>query len=138
MMQRLFGILIILSTIGLVVHFGGYGKRSQSSLAMSSSSAKLYRVWTQDLRTMKKKEQLPKAFGSIKQVTYIPLSKMSAQWMSGIKAPIRLNSEGRYSLNVEVDHYSKKKRTSAIIHYQLVDIKSGNTVLEFGRTYKIR
>lgn len=138
MIYKFTGTLVILFGFGLALHFGGFEMKSQASLSMPSSSARLYKEWTRDLRKLRKKNQLHKGFNSIKEVSYTPLSSMSAQWLSSIRVPIKLKHQGIYKLNLEVDHLAEKKRTSAIVHYQLVHIESGNTVWEFGRTYSVR
>jgi hypothetical protein len=137
-LEKLFGFLGVLFLAGIGLHFSNFESASLSSVSSSSSSAKLFKEWNRDLTQLKAKKQLPSGFDSIKEIRYTPMSKMSAQWISGTRIPISLNHEGKYRLSVEVDHWVEKQKAAAIINYQLIDIKSGNTVWEFGRTYPIR
>ena len=133
------GLLLVFTGLGMVVHFGNFGdSQSLNSIQVPNSSARLYKAWKKDLKALKKKKQLPAGFDSIKEISYTPLSSMAAQWMSHIRVPVSLSHKGKYKLNLEVDHWVEKQKAAAVVHYQLVDIASGNTVWEFGRTYPVR
>ena len=114
------------------------GSEELSSLQMNSSSQRLRLLWKQDLEQLRQHKKLPSGFDSIKELNYTAMSKISAQWMSDIVIPIAIQHDGKYRLNLQVDHWSEKKKTAAVVHYQMIDIASGNTVWEFGRTYPIR
>ncbi|MEC9284153.1 MAG: hypothetical protein VX642_15665 [Bdellovibrionota bacterium] len=138
-----FIIVILLLVVGSVFLLNGTNNLESFSLNMSSmqmntSSKTLYNKWKEDLENLKKNNQLPGGFDSIKEVHYTPLSSMAGQWVSGIIIPITVKQVGKYRLNLEIDSWTEKNKTAAVVHYQMVEIRSGNTVWEFGRTYPIR
>ena len=138
MLQKIVGLIIVGGAMLIGSVYLLEGTEELASLHINSRSAKLHKLWKKDLAALKKQKKLPGGFDEIKELHYTPLSKMSAQWMSEISIPIKVNHEGKYRLNIQVDHWSEKSKTAAVVHYQMVDIKSGNTVWEFGRTYPLR
>ena len=138
-----FIIVILLLVVGSVFLLNGTNNLesfslNMSSMQMNSSSKTLYNKWKEDLAKLKQNNQLPGGFDSIKEINYSPLSSMAGQWVSGIIIPISVKKDGKYRLNLEIDSWSENNKTAAVVHYQMIEIRSGNTVWEFGRTYPIR
>lgn len=103
-----------------------------------NNSSLLEKLWEKDLKKLKIKNQLPKEWKEIGELQYRSMSDLSAQWLNSLKVPVNIKHNGSYRLDVSLDHIQDNKEVRAIIHYNLVHLKTGNTVWEFGRTFKLK
>tara|TARA_B100001248_G_scaffold262674_1_gene260762 strand:+ start:7811 stop:8293 length:483 start_codon:yes stop_codon:yes gene_type:complete len=94
-------------------------------------------VWFDDIKKLEKADQLPDSWQQIRILQLQALSSKSALWLQESKHPIALNHKGKYLLEISVDHNEEEESLAVIMQYNLVDIASGNTLWEFGRTYII-
>jgi hypothetical protein len=94
-------------------------------------------LWKDDVKLLVKAQKLPKAWGEIRNIHVDTASPIAAKWMKNIEVPIKVRHDGGYRLDILIDHWIYQGHLGAMIQYNLVDLKSGNTVWELGRTLTI-
>ena len=93
------------------------------------------RNWKHDFDLLENAKQLPEGFKrlrSIKVTSTSPKIKDLAQKLTGF---IPTNSSGEFDLEIFFDPMTEHK--GILVQYDLVDVKSGNTVFEISRTLPI-
>ncbi|MCB0513393.1 MAG: hypothetical protein KDC60_03080 [Bacteroidetes bacterium] len=95
------------------------------------------KVWQKDMDLLIEKNQLPPSWKMIREIRVTALSPKAARWLRNSKIPVHLNPKGIYQLELTVDHNEEPDSIAVITTYNLVDLKSKNTLWEFGRTYSI-
>ncbi|MFK8137234.1 MAG: hypothetical protein AB8E15_02635 [Bdellovibrionales bacterium] len=114
------------------------GITGEASLSSIHGAKKLEQIWKADIKKLRSKKKLPKYFYSVKEIAYSPMTEKAAKMLSRARIPIPLNYKGKFKLNVAVDDWKQKRESGAVVHYQFVDIKSGNTQFELSRTYRLK
>ncbi len=95
------------------------------------------KVWQKDMDLLIEKKQLPASWKMIREIRVTALSPKAARWLRNSKIPVHLNPKGIYQLELTVDHNEEPDSIAVITSYNLIDLKSKNTLWEFGRTYNI-
>jgi hypothetical protein len=95
------------------------------------------KVWQKDIDLLIEKKQLPPSWGQIRELRVTALSPKAAKWLRHSKIPIHLNPKGLYQLEITMDHNEESDSIAVITSYNLIELKTKNTLWEFGRTYNI-
>lgn len=96
----------------------------------------IYHLWKQDIEKLVLHKKIPREWGEIKTIEYVPLSESSRELLEKVKAPIRTHEKGKYHLQIKVDDWQDKEFLNLLIQYHLIDIPTGNTVWELDRNLK--
>jgi hypothetical protein len=91
-------------------------------------------TWAHDFVEMKKQNQGHPGLNSIKNIHLVSHSAKLKKMYKNKPLPIILQKEGLYRLEIFLD---EGEDNQAVIQYDLVDIKSGNTVWEAGRLFPL-
>lgn len=94
-------------------------------------------AWKQDVKEMEEKVPLPDSWKSIREVQVESGVLKKLPWIKKIKKhPFRLNSQGKYILEV-VFFYPEKKDDGLlfVLKYSLTNIQTQNTTWEIGRSF---
>lgn len=148
-MQKKFG-LFLLATATLAVVFSGYSLR-HLNYYLKQPFEKLIITWSEDVKNLERSKSLPKEWSDIKEFEIKGDNSWPTQdWITQIKKkdtrkttntvlipPIKLNSSGRFKLEIFLIHWIEGYRYGAIVQYHLVEIATKNTVWELDRTYKM-
>jgi hypothetical protein len=78
--------------------------------------------------------KIPGAFKNIQSVEFIGGTPELQKWLKGSPLPFTQDPQGAYRLEVFLDSIEGGHGT--VVQYDLVEVKSGRTVWEFGRTFK--
>lgn len=95
------------------------------------------KIWYEDIKKLHEAKQLPLSWWQIKEVKTRALSKKSARWLKSIAPPVTYNPNGDFQLEITIDHNEEPNSLAIIVNYSLNDLKTKNTLWEFGRTYVI-
>lgn len=102
-----------------------------------TAAERLESLWERDTISLAGSKSLPPQFLSIKEINFTYGSQTSENWMKAIQVPIRKKLDGKFRLEVFVDHWAEGKDYGAVIQYQLVDLNSNDTIWELGRTFTL-
>lgn len=96
---------------------------------------KLERQWFEDVDLLEESGKLPQPWYDVKEVELIGGTPETRNLLKRIKIPVGVkNQGGTYKLEVLVVVWEEEGKRGTMIQYNLVDLKSGNTVWELGRT----
>ena len=116
------GLLIYANVLGLPAIF------------KAKTSNKLMSMMQIDFESLKKENQLHEGFANIKDVQVFSASDKLKQ--AYFQAPLLLNQkkEGKFNLEIFLDEIEDG---GVIVQYDLIDLATGNTVFEVGRTFQL-
>jgi hypothetical protein len=135
-MKSLVKVLTLLS-ICLFLSFC-YLKFSEFPNLLTPSAKKLDFAIREDLQLLKKTKTFPaKEWMNISQVEISSDASPVQDWISKDSLVITKKPDGDFKLNVFATLWLDENRYGAIIQYDLVDLKTKNTVWELNRTYKL-
>jgi len=133
-LQKIIGQFSLLAAISLVIYV-----LAQIGLSYRAESAQvLERLWQNDFQNLKVNSALPSYWSNIRIVekTAAQGDVLAEVWTKSVAPPITVNPDGTYKLEIlflsQVDGPQKR----AVIQHHIVDISTGNTVWELGRTYE--
>ncbi len=95
---------------------------------------KLSLLWERDLHEAAQENHLPKEWQEISEVSIESPDPRVTEWLESVRAPIEINENGEYLLNVTVIHWVEGRKYGVILQYELFHKPTENKVLEFGRT----
>jgi hypothetical protein len=81
-------------------------------------------------------KSLPDALDSVREIEWIAPDPISKVWAKYIHAPISINSQGEYHLELMLLSQNDSALV-AVVQYHLIHIKSKNSVWELGRTFTV-
>jgi hypothetical protein len=102
-------------------------------LASVPPEKKFMIAWRRDIKHMGDARSLPKGFNDLKAVEFISTSGKLKQMIK--KYPMsefQTHKDGHYTLEILLDQL---KGGGLMMQYDLVDVRTGNTVWERGRTF---
>ena len=94
-------------------------------------------AWRQDLSHLDKEHKLPEAWKSLKNVEFTSNDEQVIDWYQKTGNPLPVSENGHFKLQVLGVHFIEGNRYGVMLQYNLVDLKSGNTVGEFSRRLKL-
>jgi len=99
---------------------------------------KFARAWKTDIDLLNHQNAAPKAFGQIREIHFRSDESRIYDWYQATTtAPIPTKKDGKYRLEILALSFIDGYRYGAILQYNWVDLESGNTVGEFGRTLRL-
>ena len=126
----LLGILTV-SIFSWIIHVW-VGEIGVSKFASIPVEKKFILAWQEDIRRMDQARSLPNGFKDLKVVEFIATSKKLKLMLKKYPMDFKTNSHGHYSLEILLDEI---KGGGLMMQYDLVELKSGNTIWERGRTF---
>lgn len=137
-MHKKVGLILILGSIILIASLAW--SMFGVSYWLKPPHEKLIVTWTEDLANLEKAKKLPQEWSEIREINITPDTTPNSpisEWLTKVKAPIKLNPEGRFKLQTEIYYQIEGYRYGVSIQYHIEDIATKNTVNEFGRTYRL-
>ncbi len=90
-----------------------------------------------DLSLLEKNHYLPAAWSSIRSIEVSSDASHVQDWLKQDAFSIPQKKDGDFKLEVFVSEWIDGYRYGALIKYDLVELKTKNTVWELNRTYKL-
>lgn len=138
-MMRLIGLYLFI--IGLVICIT-YAFHDFLQVPENLESQQLERLLKNDLHKLETAHQLPASWYEVNYLELRPLSKEAASWLRGMHIPIEYKPGGNFLLHMTVDSSAKEARDNgdkfAVVEFHMVDLRTKNSVWEFGRTYTLK
>lgn len=98
---------------------------------------KFLHSWQEDVKLLEATNKLPKEWQEIGKVALSSDNSPAQHWLENIRPPIQIKKDGQYRLDVFVIHWIEDTRYGAVVQYNIVDMKTQNTIWELGRTFKL-
>lgn len=96
---------------------------------------KLERQWAEDVELLEDSGKLPQPWFDVKEIELVGGTPETRNWLKRIKIPVTVkNDVGTYKLEVLVVVWEEEGKRGTMVQYNLVELKSGNTIWELGRT----
>ncbi len=93
------------------------------------------RQWTEDVQRMESSGKLPHPWFDVNKIEIIGGTPETKSWLRRIKVPLSEKREnGGHKLEVLVVAWEENGKRGVLLQYNLIKIKTGNTVWEAGRT----
>lgn len=149
MLQKIVGSLIIgLSVFGLFALLQGGAlnskKTAKTKIVFGNKKAEFVAPfdlnirWRKDFEELVKDGEIPKAWGSVREVRFIPLDKPLVKLVDKLIPPIIVKADGGYILEVTLmAHIGDDGNTYVIFQHNLLDVEHENTVWELNRNYPL-
>lgn len=131
--RKVFGSLLLL--FGLMVIYFTY--HFVTPYWSKSPADRLKAIWTNDLEVLAASQKLPQAWTQLRQVDIVGLSPEVQEWLKNGQAKFATRADGKYRLEVMVDDWTDKGDKGVMIQYNIVDLATGNTTWELGRTLTV-
>lgn len=128
-MARFFGFLILF--FGLLMVYAVYS--DLVPFWTGDRDKMIYVLWKQDIEKLSMFQRIPRPWGEIKEVEYIPQSASTKILLTKIKAPIHTETKGKYKLQIKLDDFNDQGNYTLLVQYHLVELESGNTIWELDR-----
>ena len=90
-----------------------------------------------DMKLLEKNHSLPKIWSKIKKIELSSDASHVQDWLNADAFDIPKTNNGDYTLDIFVSEWIDGYRYGALVQYDLIDIKTKNTVWELNRTYKL-
>ena len=129
-MARIFGLVVIL--FGAVIVSALYN--DIVPFITNDKNGMFYALWKQDVEKLIVAKKIPKEFGEIEKIEYLPLTDNTKELLKKVRAPIRINPKGKFTLQITLDDWKDDKGHGYLIQYNLVDSQTKNNIWELGRT----
>lgn len=150
MLQRIVGFLIVgLSILGLFVLLqeGTFssGKGSKKTKITFGNKKPEFVApldlnirWRKDFEGLVKDGEIPKAWGSVREVRFIPLDKPLAKLVDKLIPPLIVKADGEYILEITLmAHVGDDGNTYVIFQHNILDVEHENTLWELNRSYPL-
>lgn len=125
-----------LSLLFLIIGLGIFFK-PQLDYRLLDKNAKLNQLINEDLKRLELEKKLPKDWNRIRSINLYQKEDDEIKWLKKVKLEIKTNPSGDRHLEVELIPWKLKNMSGATVNYHLLDIKSENSVWEFGRTFEL-
>ena len=129
-MKVIFGIAVILLFVFAAV-------QADLLFWLAPPAKKFALVAHSDFKLLDKYRYLPPSWGSIRNIDVNSDASHVQEWLKSDAFEIPKKKDGNYNLEIFVSEWIDGYRYGALIQYDLIDIKTKNTVWELNRTYKL-
>lgn len=93
------------------------------------------RQWASDISLLEESGKLPSAWFDVKEVEVVGGTPETKSWLRRVHIPVSVkNQEGHHKLETLVVLWEEEGKRGVLTQYNLVDLESGNTIWELGRT----
>ena len=130
-----FGFLLIIA--GLLLVGAVAATVFKADYWILSPREKFLRSWEEDIALLRKSQKLPPGWDHIRLVEVKSDNSPARDWVDDLKKRVPTDPTGTYKLSVMTIHWLEENRYGAIVQYNIVDLKSGNTIWELSRTFKL-
>ncbi|MCM2280875.1 MAG: hypothetical protein NDI61_03405 [Bdellovibrionaceae bacterium] len=93
--------------------------------------------WRADLALLEKTKHFPEAWKNLKEIEFTSNESFVDEWYKFTHSPIALHKNGKFKLQVLAVHQIYENRYGVLLQYNWIDLATGNTVGEIGRTLKL-
>lgn len=100
----------------------------------ASPEKKFSMIWQNDLERLQKAKALHGGFQKLKTVKVVTPSEKLRRLAGQNPGNLKTNPQGEYELEIFMDEMTGG---GVVIQYDLVNLKTGNTVWELGRTFTL-
>lgn len=104
---------------------------------MKPSKQKFAISWKKDVIALEKSQKLPKEWQQIREIVVKTDNSPAQTWVEGVDLPIQKKQDGFFRLDVFIAHWIDNDKYGALIQYNLVDLRNGNTIWELSRSLQI-
>lgn len=98
---------------------------------------KFARAWREDLLLLEQSKHFPEAWKSLNEVKFSSPDGLVEEWFKQTKSPFVTDNQARYRLEILALHQINGYRYGVMLQYNWVDVKTGDTVGELGRTLRL-
>jgi len=105
---------------------------SLSLLTKASQEKKFMTAWEDDLGRLDRAKALPQGFKDLRKIRFITQSEKLKIAFKKYPLSLTKNNKGKFNLEIFADNI---EGGGVVIQYDLIEVKSGNTVWELGRTF---
>ncbi|MGE3974738.1 MAG: hypothetical protein AB7F59_09465 [Bdellovibrionales bacterium] len=91
-------------------------------------------VWDRDIGFLKEKKGFHAGVENLKMVEFSSADERIRDWIDHYKPSFQVHTEGNYKLEVILDSWADGLEKGVIVQYHLIDLSSGDTIWELGRT----
>lgn len=96
---------------------------------------RLEQMWSDDIRQLEASSKLPKQWFDIQEIEMIGGTPESKSWLRRIKVPLKVKEGGCCKLEVLLVAWEETGTYGSLVQYNIVDLKTKNTLWELGRTF---
>jgi hypothetical protein len=129
------GFLIVIAA--LVVAALGASQYYNLDYWLLPSKQKFATTWMKDIGSLEKSGKLPEGWQQIREIVIKTDNSPAQNWVVGLDPGIKKKQDGVYRLDVFVAHWIENDRYGALVQYNLVDLRTGNTTWELSRNMQI-
>jgi hypothetical protein len=126
-----FGFLLVLAALGVAAVVAAQVYNLDYWLLPSKQ--KFAQTWKKDVLALEASGRLPEGWGQIREISLKTDNSPAQMWVENVDVPIKKNKDGLFKLDVFVIHWIEDDRYGALIQYNLVDQRNGNTTWELSR-----
>lgn len=134
--RRVFGFFGLLTlAFGCLIAWYTYG--AFTSWLRPTPASTFEKLWNEDLARLAGQKLLPKAWASIGELEITASNPETEIWKAQVHPLLPRVPGGKYKLEVFIDSWADEEEglSGALVEYHLIEIASGNTVWERGRTF---
>lgn len=131
MLKFIIGFLALLISLALVSRVA-YDIFSLKSKGVESQ---FQAAWSLDMEQLQNSQKLPNGWSEISEIKYHLLTPSTKKWANKILAPVKLNKNGDYLLEITLTDWKDDDRTGIVVQYHLINKLTGDLTSEFGRTF---
>ena len=134
-MRKGLGFLLII--LALIVGAAAAAQYYNVDYWLLPSKDKFAVQWKKDVGTLEKSGKLPEGWQQIREISIKTDASPAQNWVVGLEAPMKKKPDGTYKLEVFIAHWIDNDKYGALIQYNLVDLRTGNTTWELSRNLQI-
>lgn len=109
----------------------------QIEFSRMSPQKKVSYLLEQDLKSLEKKNLLPKAWSEINSIEVYSGTKEKGEWLDQVDLRLPINPSGNKHLEIQLLPWDNDEGKGVGINFHLIDKESKNTIWEFGRTFSL-
>lgn len=93
--------------------------------------------WANDLTLLERTQHLPKEWSDLKEITFSSNESAVYSWYQASGVRLDTKPTGKYKLEILALHQINGYRYGVMLQYNWIDLATGNTIGELGRTLKL-
>lgn len=95
---------------------------------------KFAQAWRDDIALLEKTKSMPEAWNDLAEVSFSTNEGFVEEWYKNTQSPFVTSPKGKFKLQILALHQINGTRYGVMLQYNWIEIESGNTVGELGRT----
>lgn len=97
----------------------------------------LAELWRKDIERLHSAHILPKELSNLREIEWIAPDPLAQYWSKNTELPFTPRPDGRFKLELLILSQTDDGQMIAVIQHHLIDLNSGNSIWELGRTYDL-